>query len=252
MRPMGTGVGERTPKITDAAVGRASDRRASQRHDPHHRAWLGSWTLWLALGLVLAFLANTALVVTGVSQSLDARAIHALRPGDGWGPAQIRWAPWMSRLRPQHMYLTLAATSLVMSAWRRSLWPLAFGLAVGGGSAALTVLLKLGFHRPDPHGYLASTGGSYPSGHMIAVLTCLGGCLLVVSPRVRLWWWASLVGAAGLMSLSLLVSAAHWPTDIAGGALLAGALLSTLGRSPLRYKACEPRGSHRDGVHAVG
>jgi membrane-associated phospholipid phosphatase len=139
------------------------------------------------------------------------------------------------------MYLTLASTSALMAVWRRSVWPVAFGLAVAGGSAALTVVVKLAFERPDPHGYLTLTGGSYPSGHVVAVVACLSGCLLVVWPRVRWWLWAPAAVAAALMSASLLVAAAHWPTDVVGGALLAVALVSALSRSPLRRRACESR-----------
>lgn len=226
MRPMGTGVGERAPRSTVAALDRASGRPGSD---------------WLTLVLVLLFVTNTALMVTGVTHSLDARALHWLRPQDLWGPSQERWAPWMSRLRPQHMYIALAATSLLMAAWRRSLWPLWFGLTVAGASAGLTLLLKLLFRRPDPHDYLAVTGGSYPSGHMVAVLVCLGGCLLVAWPQVRWWWWAPVLVASALMSISLLVGAVHWPSDVVGGVLLALALLSGLRRSTLRRRATESR-----------
>lgn len=223
---MGTGVGARSPRMTVAAVDRASGRHAS-------------W--WLPLGLVVLFVANTALMVTGVTHSLDARALHWLRPHDWWGPSQALWAPWISRLRPQHMYIALAATALLMAAWRRSLWPLSFGLTVAGGSAGVTLLFKLLFRRPDPHDYLAVTGGSYPSGHMVAVLACLGGCLLVVWPQVRWWGWAPVLVATALMSISLLVTAVHWPSDVVGGALLALTLLSGLSRSTLRRRACESR-----------
>lgn len=227
---MGTGVGDRTLQISPAWEGHASPPHAL------HRGW-SSWPLWLAVAFTLMFVATTVAVATGVTQPLDTRAIHALRPGDQWGPWQLRLAPWMSRLRPQHMYIALAGTSLLMSAWRRSLWPTVFGGLLAATSGGLTVLAKVALHRPDPHGYLTSTGGSYPSGHIIAVVACLGGCLLVVWPRVHWWLWVPVVTAAALMSASLLTAAAHWPTDVLGGVFLALSLVSAGSRLPWRARA---------------
>ncbi len=204
------------------------------------------WPAWLAIALAAAFAVVTLLVMVGATKSFDSRTIHALRPTDlWWGDIQKQYSPWMSRFNPRRMYALLALTSLAASAWRRSLWPIVFGAGVALVSAALTVLVKFAFRLPDPHGYLAPTGGSYPSGHVVALVTCLGGCLLVVFPRVSWWMWLPLVAAAALLITGLLVAAAHWPSDILGGALLALALVSASSRLPVRRLATRPRLPHR-------
>ena len=57
-------------------------------------------------------------------------------------------------------------------------------------------MVKFGVARPDPHAALSALGGSYPSGHVMAVLLCLGAIVLLLdeSPSWRTW---SLVFAAG-------------------------------------------------------
>jgi membrane-associated phospholipid phosphatase len=71
----------------------------------------------------------------------------------------------------------------------------------------------------------------------VALVVCLGGCLLVAFPRVSWWMWLPLVAAAALLITGLLVAAAHWPSDILGGALLALALVSASSRLTVRRRA---------------
>lgn len=201
------------------------------------------WPTWLALGLALAFVVVTVLVITGVTQSLDWRAVHYLRPNDGWGDTQQRYSPWMSRLIPERMFLLLAATSVAMSLWRRSWWPAVFGAALTGTTVVVSAAVKFAIERPDPHGYVTPSGGSYPSGHIIAVVVCTAGCLLVTLPKVRWWLWTPVVAAAGLMTVALMVAAAHWATDVFGGMLLALALVAGMSRLGLRRRAHRPRAS---------
>jgi membrane-associated phospholipid phosphatase len=241
---MGTRLGGRTPETTDAGVG-----QTGAVHTPMIKRM--GWPAWLALSFAVLFIALTVLVATGVTQSLDSRAIHHFRPtADWWGDTQKRYSPWMSRLRPERMFVLLAFTSLVMSIWRRSWWPVIFSVVLAAASVVLTLPVKFAIERPDPHGYVATSGGSYPSGHMLALLVCLGGCLLVVWPKVHWWLWAPVVVAAGLMTAALVVAAAHWPTDVLGGAFLALAVVTGSSRLRLRQRAHRSRSTEQ--TRAVG
>lgn len=188
------------------------------------------WTTMLTLACCAAFLLLAVLVATGATQALDVATVALLRPDDEWGTTQVRFSPWLERLQPSRMFLLLGVTAAVAAARRRSWRPLVVGAVLATSTVALTVLAKIVLERPDPHGYVTSSGGSYPSGHMAALVACLGGCVLVLGPRVRWWHWTPVVAGTALLAWAQLVSAAHWLTDLLGGALLALVVLGALGR----------------------
>jgi undecaprenyl-diphosphatase len=105
---------------------------------------------------------------------------------------------------------------------------------IGGAAVVVTAAVKLILSRPDTGGHVAAHSGSFPSGHTVGVLVCLGGSLLVVRERTRWWHWV-VVGLAGLvMGTALLLVRAHWFSDVIGGALLATGLLAVASQSRLR------------------
>jgi membrane-associated phospholipid phosphatase len=190
--------------------------------------------------IAMAFILLSLLVATGTTQHLDDQVGSLLRPHGVWGTAQIRADHIVDDFRPAVLASVLVLAGLWTSIARRSWRPAAFAAAIGGAAVVLTSGVKLIIGRPDAAGQVAPHSGSFPSGHTVGVLVCLGGALLVLRVRTRVWQWV-LVGLAALtMGLCLLVERAHWFTDVVGGALLASALLVAAARSPLRLP--RPRG----------
>jgi hypothetical protein len=132
-------------------------------------------------------------------------------------------------LRPAMIASLLAAFTVALCLIRRSLRPLLFVGVVGLTTVVLTVTAKMAVGRPDTHGTTAdSHGGSFPSGHIIAVVVCLGLVLLMTQPRAGRWVWLFPALVGGLMGVCILVQAAHWSTDVVGGGLLAVGVLTAV------------------------
>jgi membrane-associated phospholipid phosphatase len=192
---------------------------------------------WIAWGSVIAFTALAIPVHLGFLNTFDAIVRQWARPDDVWGVAQLRADIVVEGLRPPIVAVLLMAFTAVCCVKRRSLRPAAFVGVVSAMTVALTVMTKIVVGRPDPHGLVGSTGGSYPSGHMITLVVSLGLVVLVAWPRAGWWVWLVPVLGGGLMGVCLLLQAAHWFTDIVGGILLAVVVLSITTASVGRLSA---------------
>jgi membrane-associated phospholipid phosphatase len=185
-------------------------------------------TRWsIAGGSIGAFTVLASLVYFGLLDNVDSIVGEWARPHDVWGPAQVRADLIVSGLRPVVLASLLAAFTLACCVRRRSLRPAMFVGGVSLVTVALTVATKTAVRRPDPHGLVTNGyGGSFPSGHMVAVVMVLALAILVVRPRPG--WWIWLIPAVGgtLMGACLLVQATHWFTDVVGGGLLATSVLA--------------------------
>ncbi|MFC7491311.1 MULTISPECIES: hypothetical protein [unclassified Knoellia] len=197
-----------------------------QRRTGWHPANGVPWAV-LAAVCVALFVVLTVVVAGGAADSLDGTVARRFRPEEAWGEPQDRVAPWLTRLAPERMFGLLAVTCLAVAAWRRSWGSVAFGVVTGLCSVAATLLVKVALARVDPLGGISPDGGSYPSGHMVAVVVSVATCLLVLLPRVRWWCWLVLAVPSGVMAVSLVVTTSHWVSDVVGGALLAGAVVAT-------------------------
>lgn len=174
----------------------------------------------------LGFLVLTTLVALSVSQSYDELLVDWFRPDGEWETAQALLEPVIDALEPRRVFALLGLGGVVASLRRASWRPLVYAAGLAVAAAASTLVVKFALHRPDPSLEMSGTGGSYPSGHMVAVIVCLGGCVLLLCRRAQRWPWLVVVLAASLMAAALLFTAAHWPTDVIGGGLLGLALIS--------------------------
>ncbi|MGP8207503.1 MAG: phosphatase PAP2 family protein [Acidimicrobiales bacterium] len=108
-------------------------------------------------------------------------------------------------------------------ALRRRWWHLAAFAGAVIMSELLIGPLKGAYDRPRPPGSLVATsGGSFPSGHAVAAsVTVIAAVVALVPPgRRRALWAAVAVAFAILMGLSRAYLAAHWLSDATAGALL--------------------------------
>ena len=181
------------------------------------------------------FLVLSVLVVANASLSTDERIRDRARPDEVWGTPQQLLNPVIDGIDPPRVFTLLAVVALVV-AWRRSsVWPLLFAGCVVFASVGSTMLVKFAVSRPDPRTEMTAVGGSYPSGHLLAAVVCLGGCLLLLTPRTRWWQWV----------LVALVGGVHWaphwcsppPTGsptFSAGCRAAAALLCVLSALPWR------------------
>ncbi len=191
-------------------------------------------TVLLTSVSAIGFVVLAMLVAFHATDHIDVAVRGSFRPHDVWGLPKRRADRLVEDARPRNMAALLALVGVGASLRRRSWRPLVYATLVGSGSAVLTQGFKILLGRPDPNYQTFPHSGSFPSGHTVSVIVCLGGALLVLRAQTHWWEWV-FVGLGGLaMSLALLVEAAHWFTDIVGGALLAVTMLAATAGSPLR------------------
>jgi hypothetical protein len=161
-------------------------------------------TRWsIAGGSIGAFTVLAFLVYFGLLDNVDSIVGEWARPHDVWGPAQVRADLIVSGLRPVVLASLLAAFTLACCVRRRSLRPAMFVGGVSLVTVALTVATKTAVRRPDPHGLVTNGyGGSFPSGHMVAVVMVLALAILVVRPRPGWWIWLIPAVSGALMGLA--------------------------------------------------
>ena len=110
-------------------------------------------------------------------------------------------------------------------------------LAVGVSTKVLEHGLKLIFHRARPE-LLGATSGmfgdhAFPSGHSLNTAAIYGFILILVGANVSSTFWKSVIVVTGVLlilviGLSRVILKTHWPSDVVGGWLVAGMLLSVV------------------------
>lgn len=192
--------------------------------------------LVLAVGWGTALVLLSVLVASGATQHLDDEVRELFRPDDVWGTAQLRADVVVEGLRPTRalpaVLVIAAATALATRSW----CPVVLAVGLLGTTVALTLGLKELIGHPDPHGEVPDFGGSFPSGHVASVVVGGGLVVLVLGLGSRWWAWSVVALVALAMATALLLQAAHWGTDVLGGALV-GAFTVTAGVAVARGSA---------------
>ncbi len=180
---------------------------------------------WAVVSLTV-FLAMAVFVTVEPTDSFDRAAREVFRPDDVWGPWQLVFGNVVDGAGPPVALAALALAGLIAAYRRRHLAPLLYVAGLAVVTVVVTQVSKAIFQRPDPHQDVGFFSGSYPSGHMVVLLCCLGGILFVWRRHPPLWaWWLVLVSAV-TMGFSLLLLSMHWFTDVVGGFLLAVPVLA--------------------------
>jgi membrane-associated phospholipid phosphatase len=156
---------------------------------------------------------------------LDSAVRRAARPGDVWGPLQVRAAVVAQGLQPAHLVVPLVLVVAAVSLVRRSFRPIVVMAIVGSLAIGVTLGTKWVMSHTDTHATRVAHG-HFPSGHTVSVIVAVGLVVLLLRPRTR-WGWMLPAVMGCLMGYSLVVIAMHPLTDVVGGFLLAGAALGT-------------------------
>jgi undecaprenyl-diphosphatase len=167
------------------------------------------------------------LALMSAVQSVESSALQHLMISLSW--LGTGGTPWVISI----------LTGLLLLILRRSLkrWVIVFWVGLGAG-AALMSLIKTVTLRPRPSPPLAKvlveySGFSYPSGHVIFFVQyfgflCVLVCMLTHSGLTRNISFLMLGLPIALIGYSRVYVGAHWPSDVLGGYLLGGALLSLM------------------------
>ena len=201
-----------------------------------------------ALPLAAAYAALAVLVAAGAFTGLDQWAVdHAMPGGHGAGtpPTLVEaavplyhasWHGWLNgiadvvTLPAQALVASLLAAACLLVLWRRGRQTpaLVWGAAWVAGNAT-EVLCKSVLARPLLYRDglpITAFSSSFPSGHTLRAVL-LATLAAVVWPAASRWL---AVWAAAILVL-LEVDGLHVPTDIAGGLLLAGLLVTIVRRA---------------------
>ena len=181
-------------------------------------------TLLSTLAVLACALVYVVALGTSWGLDADARALPKGTTGEAWARAHVALRRAIDTIHVGTLALAAATTAFV--ALRRRRGDLAaVAIASLAGAAATTHVLKPLLAHADPLGGERARwlDASYPSGHATAAMS-LALAAVIVAPRN---WrpWISLAAAvyAASVGVGLVLRFAHYPSDVVGGYLVAGA-----------------------------
>ena len=183
-----------------------------------------------AAALAVLALAVSAGWTAGLDRPLSRAAVSAALGAPGaTGLAQVV----EHVTEPVWVYLAGALGAVVCARAGRRREALC-ALAAGAAASVASPVLKALLGRPRPAleaGLTSAQGGAFPSGHALASATLVLGALVLLLPAARTRAARVRRVAAGgafvlLVAVDRVWLGAHWPTDVLGGWLLAGALVA--------------------------
>lgn len=216
-------------------------RRLNRGYRAVHPAVLRRWWITLAAGMAVVFLLTLAMVAAGTrleaSGALDWEE-RALRGFVDAAPVTFNTAIWMDAGGNGLVLWLGILTFAALAAWQ-GLALRALTLLVGFTAAyAPFVTGWLLWRRARPlvvEGGIATPGSlsSFPSGHVVQAVVAFGTLAYLWSSTTRsraealLAWLIAAAGVAAVMVARLRLGA-HWPTDIAAGAVMGASWLAVL------------------------
>ena len=193
----------------------AGDPRASAR------AWL--WPIAVAVAIVFAL--DTYLVATRPLLPFDVPVARFVQSFP-WGPVMYAFKLINLTAGTVQIVVGVAVIAAMFVYERRAGWL----MLIAGVSSVLDNVIKQEMARQRPSANLVhiltpAPGYSYPSGHAVFFTWLAFMLAFSFAPRVRPdWRWLLWSGAAVVIVLACLArvwAGDHWPSDVAGGFLLA-------------------------------
>jgi membrane-associated phospholipid phosphatase len=199
--------------------------------------------LRVAATLLAACAVLTLAVVVAGPLPGEQDAVHAMRGDPGAGRDAWQLVSHATDLVPVAVLAVVAA--IVLAALGRVRVAVLL-LAAPLGAAVVNGLVKRLVRRERPEAMVSDDASAYgfPSGHA-AHSTAVALALLLVllplfGPRVRLWAVAVAVVAVGLVVVTQLVLARHYPSDLLAGCLLGAAWVALLSATADRESPVRP------------
>lgn len=155
--------------------------------------------------------------------------------------------------QPSTVFVLAIVFGLIETARTRTLWTVAFLVAVVGGNAALTTVTKnlVDRVRPDLDPIAATLGPSFPSGHSSWSAAFFAAAALLLargrSPRTQVALAAAAAAIAAGVAATRVLLAVHWLSDVAVGLTLGWAWFAAcaLGFRALLGPSAAPAASGR-------